>query len=57
MVKWYLFWDALTRNRTDGSLIRFTTSLSPGEDLNKADARLISFLKDVEPVMMDYMPE
>src|SRR5262249_5125643 len=23
-VKWYIFWDALTRNRTDGALVRLT---------------------------------
>jgi len=57
LVKWYLFWDALTRNRTDGSLIRLTTMVAPGEDLKKADARLVSFLKDVEPVVKDYIPE
>ena len=57
MVKWYLFWDALTRNRTDGSLVRFTTSISPGEDLEKAEARLTSFMKEVEPLIIQYMPE
>jgi len=57
LVKWYLFWDALTRNRTDGSLVRLTTVVAPGEDLQIADARLISFLKDIEPVAKDYMPE
>jgi len=57
MVKWYLFWDALTRNRTDGSLIRLTTLLSPGEDLEKADARLTTFMKDVKPDLMGYLPE
>ena len=25
LVKWYIFWDALTRNRTDGALVRLTT--------------------------------
>jgi EpsI family protein len=57
LVKWYLFWDALTRNRTDGSLIRLTTAVSPGDDMNKADARLISFLKKVNPVVINFMPE
>jgi UDP-N-acetylmuramyl pentapeptide phosphotransferase/UDP-N-acetylglucosamine-1-phosphate transferase len=28
-VKWYLFWDALTRHRTDGSLMRLITPLVP----------------------------
>jgi len=57
LVKWYLFWDALTRNRTDGSLIRLTTMVSPGDDLKEADARLVSFLKDVQPIVIDYMPK
>ena len=57
LVKWYLFWDALTRNRTDGSLVRLTTSLSPGEDPAVADARLVSFMKEVEPVITQYIPE
>lgn len=57
MVKWYLFWDALTLNRTDGSLVRLTTMLSPGEDLTKADARLIEFLNNVQPIIPAYMPE
>ena len=57
MVKWYLFWDALTRNRTDGSLIRLTTLVSPGEDLAKADARLTAFMNDVEPALKGYLPE
>ncbi len=57
MVKWYLFWDALTRNRTDGSLIRLTTLISPGEDLAKADARLTTFMSDVDPALKGYLPE
>lgn len=57
MVKWYLFWDALTRNRTDGSLIRVTTVISPSEDVSKADDRLISFIENVKPIMMDYMSD
>ena len=57
LVKWYLFWDALTRNRTDGSLVRLTTSLQPGEDLAQADAQLSAFAKAVNPELMKYIPE
>jgi len=35
LVKWYLFLDALTRNRTDGALLRLTTAVSPTEDWKK----------------------
>lgn len=37
MVKWFLFWDALTKNRTDGDLVRVSTTVMPGEDLVDAD--------------------
>ena len=57
LVKWYLFWDALTRNRTDGSLVRLTTSLQPGEDLAQADVQLSAFAKAVNPELKKYIPE
>lgn len=57
MVKWYLFWDALTRNRTDGALVRLTTPILPGEDISKADARLQSFAAKIQPSLSKYIPE
>ena len=30
LVKWYLFWDALTKNRTDGALVRFNDACCSG---------------------------
>ena len=57
LVKWYLFVDSLNRNRTDGSLVRITTMVPPGEDLKKADARLVAFLRDVEPEFKNFMPK
>jgi len=57
LVKWYLFQDALTRNRTDGSLVRLIAFVSPGEDLAEADRRLISFAKEVSGLLSDYIPE
>jgi exosortase D (VPLPA-CTERM-specific) len=56
LVKWYLFYDALTMNRTDGSLIRLVTSIGPGEDIKRADQRLQSFLKDLTPELSAYLP-
>jgi exosortase D (VPLPA-CTERM-specific) len=56
LVKWYLFWDALTQNRTDGALVRLTTPVAPGEDLQRADERLIEFAKQVQPLMDQYIP-
>jgi EpsI family protein len=54
--KWYLLVDAVTRNRTDGALVRLTTTLSPGESEQDADARLQSFIRDLEPNLKLYLP-
>ena len=54
--KWYLLVDAITRNRTDGALVRLVTPLYPGESERAADERLQSFLKDLEPRLRAYLP-
>lgn len=56
LVKWYLFWDALKRNRTDGSLVRITTDVRKGEDLAQADALLASFIRLAVPALVPYVP-
>ena len=57
LVKWFLFWDALTRNRTDGALIRLTTQVGPTETINDADHRLTDFVKTVNPYLRNHIPE
>lgn len=57
MVKWYLFWDALTKNRTDGALVRLTTVVGPGEDLEEADRRLMEFVRQVSDTLDEYVPD
>ncbi len=55
-VKWFLFFDALTRHRTDGGLVRVITGLPPGSDEADADRRLVSLLQYVAPVLNSYIP-
>ncbi len=57
MVKWYLFWDSLTVGRTDGALIRLTTSLRPGDSVEKADERLMKFTQLIQPKLSTFIPE
>lgn len=54
--KWYLFRDAVAINRTDGALVRVTTSLLPGEAEEEADKRLAEFVNGVMPLMDRYVP-
>lgn len=56
LVKWYIFWDSLTKNRTDGALVRVTTLMGKGEDGAEADKRLISFVKAARPLLSGYIP-
>lgn len=57
LVKWYLFWDALTRNRSDGTLIRLTTMLEPGEELGVGDRRLTDFARTLVPELHPFVPD
>ncbi len=56
MVKWYLLWDAATRHRTDGALVRMITPLPRNGDVGDADARLVKFSQQVLPIMDQYVP-
>jgi EpsI family protein len=56
VIKWYLFWDALTMNRTDGALVRLTTFAPKGEDIADADVRLQGFLKLALPELDRHIP-
>ena len=54
--KLYLVTDAMTMNRSDGSLIRLTTPLLPGQDPEAAQKRLVSFASLIMPQMDQYIP-
>ena len=54
--KWYLFTDALLKNRTDGALVRLTTPIGAAENERDADRRLQSFIRELEPRLTQYLP-
>ncbi len=56
-MKLYNFWDALTRQRTDGSLVRVIAQVYPDETVADAEKRLQAFVIDVFPVLNQYLPE
>jgi len=56
-IKLYTFWDSLTRQRTDGALVRIITPVSPGEQLNSAEERLTDFTGQILPVLEEYIPK
>jgi exosortase D (VPLPA-CTERM-specific) len=58
VVKWYIFWDALTRNRTDGALVRLVTTVDQTPSgLQDADARLQRFVRELDPKLSYFLPQ
>ena len=57
LVKWYLFWDSLTRSRTDGALVRLTAFVRPGTEISEIDGLLASFAKDISSMLPAYIPD
>jgi EpsI family protein len=56
-VKWYLFWDALTRHRTDGALVRLIVTLPAAGNEADADRRLADLASQVAPILTHYVPD
>jgi exosortase D (VPLPA-CTERM-specific) len=56
-MKFYTFWDALTRQRTDGALVRLITPVYQNESVEDADRRLKAFAAEAVPVLQKYLPE
>jgi EpsI family protein len=57
VVKWFLFWDALTRNRTDGALVRLVVAIVPGEPVDAADSQLTQFGAAAAVTLAPYIPD
>lgn len=55
-LKWFTFWDALTRQRTDGALVRLITTVQAGEQPAEADARLQAFAREAGPQLNSFLP-
>ncbi|HTV95886.1 MAG TPA: EpsI family protein, partial [Steroidobacteraceae bacterium] len=55
-VKWYLFWDAVTRHRTDGALVRIIASVPAGGDVSAADRAIADFAALVAPKLPRFIP-
>ena len=54
LVKGYLVWDALARQRTDGALVRLSTPVEEGKSAPATDERLSEFAALVVPLLGEY---
>jgi len=53
--KGYMIWDAITKNRTDGSLVRISIPVTTSSDA--AYQHGINFIQDLWPVLLEFMPD
>ena len=56
-MKLFNFWDALTRHRTDGALVRLITPVYDDEKTTDAEKRLQSFTKSITPILAEFLPQ
>jgi exosortase D (VPLPA-CTERM-specific) len=56
-LKIYAFWDSLTKQRTDGALVRLITPVFEKEKLGDAEARLQGFVQEIVPILDEYVPK
>ncbi len=54
--KGYLVWDAMTQNRSDGSLVRISIPVRDNK-VDEAFEHGVTFLRDLWPVLLEYMPD
>ncbi|QOJ32002.1 MAG: VPLPA-CTERM-specific exosortase XrtD [Gammaproteobacteria bacterium] len=57
LVKWFIFWDSLWHNRTDGAMVRVTVPVTGGEDIAAADRRVEAFIRLAEPKLYYFIPQ
>jgi exosortase D (VPLPA-CTERM-specific) len=57
LVKFFLFWDALLRARTDGALLRISSLVGPGETEEIVDQRMRQFVYAMQPELNRYVPD
>jgi EpsI family protein len=55
-LKMFTFWDALTKQRTDGALVRIITPVYDSENVAEADARLQGFTREIVPILSEFIP-
>ncbi len=56
-VKWYIFWDSLTRQRTDGALVRLVTPLPESGGEEEAAQRLAELIRLAQPRLYYHIPQ
>lgn len=54
--KWYLFWDSISKRRTDGAIVRIEMLLKEGQGVVEAQAVMDSFTRELMQILPQYVP-
>ncbi|PQP35126.1 hypothetical protein C6A37_04150 [Desulfobacteraceae bacterium SEEP-SAG9] len=54
--KFYLMWDAFTKRRTDGALVRVEMTIAPGQPMDDAYSVLEEFIGKLWPILPGFVP-
>ncbi len=54
--RWYLLYDAVAMDRSDGALVRLITPIESDESDEHADHRLREFIRALEPALNGFLP-
>jgi len=54
--KFAVIYDAVTRGRTDGALVRYITDIRPDETIADADTRIKAFMRESLPKLPRFVP-
>jgi exosortase D (VPLPA-CTERM-specific) len=57
LVKWNMLVDAITRNRTDGALVRLVTPMRDGQNIAELDDALSDFSAQIGSLLPSYIPD
>ncbi|MGD9161318.1 MAG: VPLPA-CTERM-specific exosortase XrtD [Desulfobacteraceae bacterium] len=55
--KWYLFYDSVTKHRTDGALVRIEMPINKGQSVEEAQKIVDDFTLKVLEILPRYVPE
>ena len=55
--KWFIFWDSVTKNRSDGAIVQLITPIDRSTGEAAADQQLRDYMKLVKPELASYLPQ
>ncbi len=56
LAKWYIFQDSITRNRSDGGLVRISAAINNNHPIEQTEAELQRLIQAVTPLLNSYIP-